>query len=72
MDPFYERAAMARSVRTASDSLLEASERACELKRFQVGHQLLDQSVQLHHLARELLELPRQATVSEEQLDLPW
>jgi hypothetical protein len=72
MDPFYERAAMARSVREASDSLLEASERACKLKRFETGDELLDESVRLHHLARQLLELPRESSVPPDQLDLPW
>ena len=70
--PFVERSILAGDVRRASESLLQASERATELKRFKLSTQLLDQSVQLHQLAREILELPRQPTLDEQRLDLPF
>jgi hypothetical protein len=70
--PFVERSILAGDVRRASESLLEASERATELKRFKLSTQLLDQSVELHQLAREILELPRQTALDEERLDPPF
>lgn len=57
MHPHAQRIAIARSLRRASDDLLEASERAHDLKRFQFSSQLLDLALQVLELAKEELEL---------------
>ena len=74
MHPHSQRIAIAKAVRIAADSLLEASERAHDLQRFQLSGELLDESLHLIHLASELLQLGFQPASAppEYQEDLPF
>jgi hypothetical protein len=72
MDPFHQRVAIARCVREASQALLEASERASDLHRFQLSTELLEQGMELLELAGELLKLAGQPSLREQRPDLPF
>lgn len=77
MDPRHYR--LSTCCREASRLLLEASEYASDLKRFQLDRQLLEQGLDLCKLADELLEqLPPRLTALQSRAEYvnraraPW